>query len=67
MHIWTMNPDENAEDPTRKETQEFDPSLIDEEGIHPSREPAGLEQEQGEKEAGEKSGQDGNWHPFETQ
>ena len=30
-----MSPDESMEDPARKETQEFDPSLVDEEGIHP--------------------------------
>jgi hypothetical protein len=30
-----MSPDESIEDPARKETQEFDPSLVDEEGIHP--------------------------------
>jgi hypothetical protein len=30
-----MNPDETVEDPARKETQEFDPGLVDEEGIHP--------------------------------
>jgi hypothetical protein len=24
-----MNPDENVEDPARKETQEFDPALVD--------------------------------------
>jgi hypothetical protein len=34
-HSTTMTPDESIEDPARKETQEFDPSLVDEEGIHP--------------------------------
>jgi hypothetical protein len=49
-----MNPDDDAEDPTRKETQEFDPALIDEDGVHPERarcvEPASPDQKQHEKE-----------------
>ena len=51
-----MNSDENAEDPSRKETQEFDPSLIDEKGIHPEpvtdADPSGVEQEHAERCAG---------------
>jgi hypothetical protein len=66
-----MTPDENAEDPTRKETQEFDPALVDEEGIHPERgqDPeATLSelQEQTDNEGEEDSRQDGGWHTFKT-
>lgn len=65
-----MNSDEIAEDPSRKETQEFDPSLIDEKGIHPEpvtdADPSGVEQEQREKEVGGKPGQGDTWHTFET-
>jgi hypothetical protein len=65
-----MNPDENVEDPARKETQEFDPALVDEEGIHPEpaqdAEPTVLQQEQREKEVEEKPGHGGSWHTFKT-
>jgi len=63
-----MNPDENAEG--RKETQEFDPALIDEEGIHPESEPdaepTALEQEHRDKEVEDKPGHIGSWHTFKT-
>jgi len=65
-----MNPDANAEDPARKEAQEFNPALVDEEGIHPERtkeaELIVLEQEQPDKEVEEKPGQSGGWHQFKT-
>jgi hypothetical protein len=65
-----MNPDANAEDPARKETQEFNPALVDEEGIHPERtqdaELTVLEQEQPDKEVEEKPGHSGSWHQFKT-
>ncbi len=65
-----MNPDEDVEDPARKETQEFDLELLDEEGIRP--EPAqeagfiGLEQEQMDKEAEGKPPKSERWHQFKT-
>jgi hypothetical protein len=66
-----MNPDENAEDLARKETQEFNPAFVDAEGIHPERaqdaEPDVLEQEQTDKEVEEKPGHGGGWHQFKTQ
>ena len=65
-----MNPDENAENPARKKTQEFDSALVDEEGIRtePSQddELIVLEQEQRDKEVEENSGQSGRWHQFRT-
>ena len=65
-----MNPNANAEDPARKETQEFNPALVDEEGIHPEDTPDAesdvLEQEQTDKEAEEKPGHSGGWHQFKT-
>ena len=66
MDIWAMNPDQNSEDSARKETQEFDPALVDEEGIHPepARDPE--QQEQREKEVEEKPGHSGSWHTFKT-
>jgi hypothetical protein len=70
INIWAMNPDEDVEDPARKETQEFDPELLDEEGTHP--EPAqeagfiSLEQEQVEREAEGKPLKSESWHQFKT-
>ena len=65
-----MNPDENVEDPARKETQEFDPGLVDEKGIHPEpvqdAEPTVLQQGQREREVEEKPGHSGSWHTFKT-
>jgi hypothetical protein len=65
-----MNPDEYAEDQARKETQEFDPALVDEEGIHPESpqdsELTVLEQEQTDKDFEEKPGHSGSWHQFKT-
>ena len=65
-----MNPDENVEDPARKETQEFDPALVDEEGIHPEpaqgAESTVLQQVQREKEVEEKPGHSGSWRTFKT-
>jgi hypothetical protein len=70
MDIGPMNPDENAEDPGRKETQEFDPALVDEQGIHPESTQdadfAVLEQEQEDKEVEERLGRSATWHQFKT-
>jgi hypothetical protein len=71
MDTQTMHPDENGEDAARKETQEFDPELVDEDGIHPppaaqEAEPTLLEQEQPDKEFDEQSGHNQSWHSFKT-
>jgi hypothetical protein len=61
---------EKDKDPSRKETQEFDPALVDEEGTHPDSaqdaDPIGLEQEQRDKELEEGAGHSGSWHTFKT-
>jgi hypothetical protein len=66
MNIRVMN----AEDPARKKTQEFDPALVDERGIHPEStqdaEPAVLEQEQGDQDVKERLGRSASWHQFKT-
>jgi hypothetical protein len=66
----TMKPDENAQDAARKETQEFDPAVADEEVVDSiaaqNAELIVLEQEQPDKEAEEKPGNSGNWHQFKT-
>jgi len=63
-----MNPDENAEHRTRKETQEFDPA--DEEGIRlesgQDAEPIALEQEQSDEDVEQMPGHSGSWHTFLT-
>jgi hypothetical protein len=65
-----MNSDKNAEDSPRKETQQFDPALVDREEIRPDAaedvEPIILEQEQTDKEVEEKTGHSGGWHQFKT-
>jgi hypothetical protein len=65
-----MDSDKNAEDAANKETQEFDPVLVDEEGIHPESaedtELVVLEQEQTDNESEEKPGHGGSWHQFKT-
>jgi hypothetical protein len=65
-----MNPDKNAEYRTRKETQEFDPALADEEGVlleaGQDAESIALEQEQMDYNVEEMPGHSGNWHPFLT-
>jgi hypothetical protein len=71
MDIRPMYPDEEAEDAARKETQEFDPSLIDEEGIHPKQAVQGaesvlLEQEQRDEEMDDDPGRSGSWQTFKT-
>ncbi len=57
MDIATMNPDEKVDDPARKETQEFDPALLDEDGIHPEV----AQDDEQDREHIE------SWHPFKTQ
>jgi hypothetical protein len=72
IDIRSMYPDEDAEDVARKETQAFDPSLVDEEGIHPKQateDPAEsvlLEQEQRPKETDEEPSRSGSWQTFKT-
>jgi hypothetical protein len=65
-----MNPDKNAKDRARKETQEFDSVRVDERGIHrestQEAEPTVLEQEQGDKEVEERLGRGATWHQFKT-
>jgi hypothetical protein len=65
-----MHPDENAEYRTRKETQDFDPALADEEGIRPESgqdaEPIALEQEQLDDSVEQMPGHSGSWHTFIT-
>ena len=65
-----MNPDENAEYRSRKEAQEFDPALADEEGIRlesgQDAEPIALEQEQMDEDVGQMPGHSGSWHTFIT-
>jgi hypothetical protein len=61
-----MNPNENAEDPARKETQEFDPALVDEQGIHPESAPNSLTQGQSNEGVEGKSGHSDNWQTFKT-
>jgi hypothetical protein len=66
-----MYPDENAEDAARKETQAFDPSLVDEEGIHPKQaaqdaEPVLLKEEQLDEEMDEEPSRSGGWQTFQT-
>jgi hypothetical protein len=61
-----MNPDENAEYRTGKETQEFDPA--DEEGIRSGQdaEPIALEQEQLDEDVEQIPRHSGSWHTFLT-
>jgi hypothetical protein len=66
-----MYPDENPEDAARKETQQFEPSLVDEEGIHPKQaaqdtESALPEQEQRDEVMDEMPAQGGSWQAFQT-
>jgi hypothetical protein len=66
-----MYPDENAEDAARKETQAFDPSLVDEEGIHPkqaAQEPEStlLKQDQRDEEMDEEPSRSEGWQAFQT-
>jgi hypothetical protein len=66
-----MYPDENAKDGARKETQAFDPSLVDQKGIHPNQaardaESVLLEQEQRDEEMDEEPGGSGSWQTFKT-
>ena len=66
-----MYPDENAEDAARKETQAFDPSLVDEEGIHPKQaaqdaETTLLKQEQRDEEMDEEPSRSEGWQTFQT-
>jgi hypothetical protein len=63
-----MNPENDAEDSAKKETQEFDPALVDEEGIQAAEEAESIvvEQEQTDEEVEEKPGQSGGWHQFKT-
>ncbi len=65
-----MDPDEKDEDPSRKETQIFDPALIDEDGIHsePLRdtEPGIAEQEQRGKDADQERKENDGWQTFKT-
>ncbi|MBV9106634.1 MAG: hypothetical protein JO313_11485 [Verrucomicrobia bacterium] len=61
-----MNPDPHAEDPARKETQEFDPALVDEQGIHPETAPDSLTQDQSSEEGEERPGRSDNWQTFQT-
>jgi hypothetical protein len=67
---FTMNSDESIEDPARKETQEFDPSLLDEEGIHPEppqdRRSAVLKRPRRDRELEEKPDKSESWHAFKT-
>jgi hypothetical protein len=71
MDIRPMYPDEKSEDEARKETQAFDPSLVDEEGIHPKQaardaESLILQQEQRDEEMDEEPGRNGGWQTFKT-
>ena len=61
-----MNPDENAEYRTRKEAQEFDPAMADEEGIRRESELIALEQEQTNEDVERMPGHSGSWHTFIT-
>jgi hypothetical protein len=66
-----MYPDENADDGARKETQAFDPSFVDEEGIHPNQaaqdaESVLLEQEQRDEKRDEEPSRGGGWQTFQT-
>ena len=66
----TMSPDESIDDPARKETQEFDPSLVDEEGIHPEpreeESSAVLKRLPRYEEPEEKPDKNESWHAFKT-
>ena len=72
MNICGMTPDKKDEDPSRKETQVFDPALIDEDGIHSERlpdtepEPGGVEQEQRREDDDQERDDRGGWQSFET-
>ena len=66
-----MYPDENAEHAARKETQTFDPSLVDEEGINPKQaaqeaEALVLKQEQRDEEMDEEPSRSDGWQTFQT-
>ena len=65
-----MSPDESIEDPARKETQEFDPSLVDEEGIHPERREeensAVLKRSPRDQELEKEPDKNESWHAFKT-
>jgi hypothetical protein len=66
-----MYPDENAEDAARKETQAFDPSRVDEEGIDPKQaaqeaEALVLKQEQRDEEMDEEPSRSDGWQTFQT-
>ena len=69
-HSNTMSPDESIEDPARKETQEFDPSLVDEEGIHPEpreeENSAVLKRSPRYQELEEKPVKNESWQAFKT-
>jgi hypothetical protein len=69
MDIQDMKPDKDLKDPARQETQEFDPALLDEEGIHPTRathpETSFLEQEQRD-EVEEQPEHGGGWQSFQS-
>jgi hypothetical protein len=66
-----MYPDENAEHAARKETQAFDPSLVDEEGINSKQaaqdaETTLLKQEQRDEEMDEEPSRSEGWQTFQT-
>jgi hypothetical protein len=66
-----MYPNENAEVAARKETQAFDPSLVDEEGIHRKQaaqdaKPVLLKEEQRDEEMDEEPSRSGGWQTFQT-
>jgi hypothetical protein len=66
-----MYSDESAEDAARKETKAFDPSLVDEEGIHPTQaaqdaEAALLKQEQRDEKMDEEPSRSEGWQTFQT-
>jgi hypothetical protein len=66
-----MYPDENAENAARKETQAFDPSLVDEEGINSKQaaqaaETTLLKQEQRDEEMDEEPSRSEGWQTFQT-
>jgi hypothetical protein len=66
-----MYSDENAEDAARKKTQAFDPSPVDEEGIHPkqaAQEPESvlLKQDQRDEEMDEEPSRSEGWQTFQT-
>jgi hypothetical protein len=69
-HSITMSPDESIEDPARKETQEFDPSLVDEEGIHPEpreeESSAVLKRSPRYQGLEDKPDKNESWHAFKT-